>query len=65
MPGSYADGLLPSGNALAAALLLEVGEVDRARALLSGRRLRQRPTRRHATAALALLHADSTVRDPR
>ena len=52
---AYADGVLPSGNGLAADLYVKMGDLARATALLHGHRLSTASSRQHATSALALL----------
>ena len=51
----YTDGLLPAGNALAAQLYVRLGALDRAVALLAGKRLGQAPGRSHSTLARTVL----------
>ena len=51
----YTDGLLPAGNALAAEFYVRLGALDRAVALLAGKRLGQAPGRPHSTLARTVL----------
>ena len=51
----YKDGLLPAGNALAAEIYVRLGALDRALALLAGKRLGRAPGRPHSALARTVL----------
>ena len=54
----YVDGMLPAGNALAAELYVQLGGLDRAGALLAGKRLTKAPGRASSSYARAILLCD-------